>query len=62
MSMQNTNIYLSYFQVLLTHSIQSKISSKTKVTEFSFALSVKENILWFDISVQDSVTVEVMEC
>ena len=62
MSMQNTNIYLSYFQVLLTHSIQSKIPSKTKVTEFSFALSVKENILWFDISVQDSVTVEVMEC
>ena len=62
MSMQNANIYLSYFQVLLTHSIQSKISSKTKVTEFSFALSVKENILWFDISVQDSVTVEVMEC
>ena len=62
MSMQNTNIYLSYFQVLLTHSIQSKISSKTKVTEFSFALSVKENVLRLDISMQDSVTVEVMEC
>ena len=52
----------SSHHVILTHSVQSKIPCKPKVTEFSFALSVKENVLRFDISMQDSVTVEVVEC
>ena len=47
---------------LLTHCVQSKIPGKAKVTEFSFSKSIKENVLRFDISMQDSVTVEVVEC
>ena len=47
--------------IKLTHCVEPQIPGKSKVTEFSLAAGVEEDVLGLDVSVEDSVAVEVVE-
>ena len=47
--------------IKLTHCVEPQIPGKSKVTEFSLAAGVEEDVLGLNVSVEDSVAVEVVE-